>query len=123
MANLKAYNTAFKNARRLYHLRLQQNQLTQDEEVEVRRLATELKNILMDIDVNVPGSHCPLWPYFVGGAESTSQIERSYFYSRLESIWIKTGSRNPNVAMRGLLYIWSLGEGVNWAIQIENLQR
>jgi len=95
VANLKRYNTVFRNARKIYHLRLRQGSLTPEEHVEVKRLAEELKTILMDIDNSVPGSHTPLWPYFVGGAESSNQIERSFFYARLERLWNMTGSRNP----------------------------
>jgi hypothetical protein len=123
VANLKRYNSVFRNARKIYHVRLRQASLTPKEHVEVKSLAEELKTILMDIDNSVPGSHTPLWPCFVGGAESSNQIERSFFYARLERLWNMTGSRNPYVGMRALLYIWSLPEGGNWEEQIEQIER
>lgn len=115
------YNQCFKLARRIYHHKLQESTLTLEQSVELAQLSQDLKTILMSIDGNVPGSHCPLWPCFVAGCEAGNQIERNYFYARLESIWLKTSSRNPFVAMRGLLYIWSLGPNINWAEMVEKL--
>ncbi|QDS69478.1 hypothetical protein FKW77_006403 [Venturia effusa] len=115
------YNQCFKLARRVYHYRLQESTLTPEQAVELDHLSRDLKMILMSIDANVPGSHAPLWPCFVAGCEASTQVERDFFYTRLEIIWRKTWSRNPFVAMKGLLYIWSLGPNVNWAEKIKDL--
>lgn len=117
------YNQCFKLARRIYHYRIQQATLTSEQLVELSQLCEDLKTILMSMDGNVPGSHAPLWPCFVAGCEATNQFERDFFYRRLETIWLKTWSRNPFVAMKGLLYIWSLGPNVNWAQNISDLDR
>jgi Fungal specific transcription factor domain len=123
--NIKLYKISFQNARRIYHFRLQKSQLqlTREQAVVLSQLAEEQRAILMGIDANVPRFHCPLWPCFVGGAESSTLLERKFFYTRLKNIWLETRSRNPYVAMRGLLYIWSLADSVNWAEKIEDLER
>lgn len=115
------YNQCFKMARRIYHYKLQESTLTLEQSVELSQMAQDLKMILMSIDASVPGSHCPLWPFFVAGCEASNQVERDFCYTRLETIWLKTWSRNPFVAMRGLLYIWSLGPNVNWAEKVSDL--
>ncbi|KAE9973473.1 hypothetical protein BLS_003580 [Venturia inaequalis] len=115
------YNSCFRLARRIYHYKMAESTLTLEQSVELGQLAQDLKMILMSIDANVPGSHCPLWPCFVAGCEASNQVERNFFYTRLEMIWLKTWSRNPFVAMKGLLYIWSMGPNVNWAEKISDL--
>ncbi|TID23591.1 fungal transcriptional regulatory protein [Venturia nashicola] len=117
------YNSCFKIARRIYHYRLAESTLTLEQSIELSQLSSDLKMILMSIDANVAGSHCPLWPCFVAGCESTTQAERDFFYSRLETIWLKTWSRNPFAAMKGLLYFWNLGPNINWAQKMTDLDR
>lgn len=115
------YNRCFQTARRVYHLRLQQSTLTLEEAAELSQTIQDLKSTLVYIDAKVPGSHRPLWPCFVAGCESNNLLERNYFYARLETIWLRTWSRNPFAAMKGLQYMWSLGPGVNWAEKLEEL--
>lgn len=120
-STITQYNSCFKLARRIYHYRLAESTLTLGQSVELGQLTQDLKTILMSIDANVPGSHCPLWPCFVAGCEASNQVERNFFYTRLETIWLKTWSRNPFAAMNGLLYLWSLGPDINWAEKISDL--
>lgn len=61
-----------------------------------------------------PGGHILIWPFFIVGAECTSERDREFILTQLRSLWGFTGFGNILYAIEILKEMWRQGPAHNW---------
>lgn len=60
------------------------------------------------------GGHVLIWPFFIVGAECSSNQHREFVIAQLQNLWVCTGFGNTLYAIRFLKKIWEEGSGGSW---------
>ncbi|KAK4543044.1 hypothetical protein LTR36_005821 [Oleoguttula mirabilis] len=82
-------------------------------------LAVEtLRRLLLTVDPTAPAAHSLVWPYFVAGAESTTEEHKEFFKGRLEYLLASTGYANVRVALDTLRELWAGGAEERWTARL-----
>ncbi|KAL1856662.1 hypothetical protein Plec18167_009100 [Paecilomyces lecythidis] len=61
-----------------------------------------------------PGGHILIWPFFIVGAECTSDRDREFISIQLQKLWELTGFGNIVYAIQFLRTVWQKDSGENW---------
>ncbi|QRD82459.1 hypothetical protein F9C07_2129924 [Aspergillus flavus] len=61
-----------------------------------------------------PGGHILIWPFFIVGAECSSEQDREFVTMQLQNLWDCTGFGSPLYAIKLLGDIWQEPPGTNW---------
>ncbi|KAL5046727.1 hypothetical protein BDW71DRAFT_181697 [Aspergillus fruticulosus] len=78
----------------------------------------ELKQLVSRIHPDEQGSHALVWVCFIGAADSTTPDHRSFFTSRMEGVFRRTGFQNIAAAIQSLPAIWSQKDSGRWTSRL-----
>ncbi|KAK5120754.1 hypothetical protein LTR85_006112 [Meristemomyces frigidus] len=77
-----------------------------------------LRQLLLTVDPTAPAAHSLVWPYFVAGAESTTEEHKTFFKGRLEYLLASTGFANVRVALDTLRELWAGDTEERWTARL-----
>ena len=63
---------------------------------------------------DVVGQHLLAWPYFVMAAESSTQDDREFFRSELQSLYQTTGCQSALRGLEKIMKIWETQSNTRW---------